>query len=270
MPGSTKKNLWGLLLLVAFVFVCWILTWYLLKDIDDRGTFGDMFGSVNALFSGLAFVGLIYAILLQRNELELQREDLKHTREELKGQKEALSAQNETAIQQNFDNTFFQLLRLHNDIVNAIDVRDENRRSTSTGRDCFLEFYNHLNKMHMGTRKVDSGDELERIELFFNAHYSKYQSDLGHYFRNLYNIVKFVDNSSVPDKRLYTNLVRAQLSSYELVLLFYNCLSSKGYGKFSPLIEKYSLLKHLQKNKLLDQDNHVGYYCAKAYGKGDS
>jgi len=48
-----------------------------------RGMFGDMFGAVNALFSGLAFAGVIYAILLQSKELELQREELKLTRQEL-------------------------------------------------------------------------------------------------------------------------------------------------------------------------------------------
>jgi hypothetical protein len=42
-----------------------------------------MFGAANALFSGLAFAGVIVAILLQRNELELQREELALTRHEL-------------------------------------------------------------------------------------------------------------------------------------------------------------------------------------------
>lgn len=42
-----------------------------------------MFGAVNALFSGLAFAGIIYTILPQRRELELQREELRATRTEL-------------------------------------------------------------------------------------------------------------------------------------------------------------------------------------------
>ena len=42
-----------------------------------------MFGAINALFSGLAFGGVIYAILLQRKELALQREELALTRKEL-------------------------------------------------------------------------------------------------------------------------------------------------------------------------------------------
>ena len=35
-----------------------------------------MFGAVNALFSGLAFAGVVYAIFLQRMDLALQRKEL--------------------------------------------------------------------------------------------------------------------------------------------------------------------------------------------------
>ena len=50
---------------------------------SERGTFGDMFGAVNSLFSGLALAGVIYAIILQRQELALQRQELELTRDEL-------------------------------------------------------------------------------------------------------------------------------------------------------------------------------------------
>ena len=52
-------------------------------DWSTRGTFGDMFGAANALFSSIAFVGILFAILLQRQELTLQRKELSLTREEL-------------------------------------------------------------------------------------------------------------------------------------------------------------------------------------------
>jgi hypothetical protein len=45
-----------------------------------RGTFGDMFGAVNALFSGLAFACIFYSLLQQREDLRLQREELEETR----------------------------------------------------------------------------------------------------------------------------------------------------------------------------------------------
>ena len=62
----------------------------------QSGTFGDTFGAANALFPGLAFGGVIIAILLQRKELELQRKELELTRNELartaEAQEEAASS----------------------------------------------------------------------------------------------------------------------------------------------------------------------------------
>ncbi|WP_050937395.1 hypothetical protein [Vibrio harveyi] len=70
----------------CMVLAIWGVTWLWLgsKPNEVRGTFGDMFGAANALFSGFAFIGVIYAILMQRTELSLQREELSLTREELK------------------------------------------------------------------------------------------------------------------------------------------------------------------------------------------
>ena len=58
--------------LVAGVIVVWAASGYLIYNYAgaDRGIFGDMFGAVNALFSGLAFVGIQYTILLQRADLK--------------------------------------------------------------------------------------------------------------------------------------------------------------------------------------------------------
>jgi len=45
--------------------------------LQQLASLGDAFGSANALFSGLAFIGVIAAILMQRSELALQRRDLR-------------------------------------------------------------------------------------------------------------------------------------------------------------------------------------------------
>jgi len=80
---STKTPKWVWVLGIgglAFVFSGWGLSWLLIDqfvDSSDRGTFGDMFGAINALFSGLAFGGVIIAILLQRQELIEQRKEIR-------------------------------------------------------------------------------------------------------------------------------------------------------------------------------------------------
>ncbi|BAV33755.1 hypothetical protein SCL_1444 [Sulfuricaulis limicola] len=258
-PGN-----WQAIGLIAFVVLCWLGLGFYASSRPEPGEFGDMFGSVNALFSGLAFAGLIYAIWLQRIELRLQRRELEATRAELAGQRAQMEAQNRTLRKQNFEDTFFQLLRLHNDIVNAIDLvkTGEGGRITK-GRDCFSVFYKRLREKY-----AEKQEEFERggiaVQHFLNevylAFYKEHEAELGHYFRSLYNIVKFIKNSEVPDKRLYTNLVRAQLSSNELLLIFYNCLSKMGNEKFRPLTVEFNILKHLQTDQLLKSDHASLYY----------
>jgi hypothetical protein len=67
------------------ILVVWALggaAVYFTQAPTDRASFGEMFGAINALFSGLAFAGVICAILLQREDLALQRTELQLTREE--------------------------------------------------------------------------------------------------------------------------------------------------------------------------------------------
>jgi len=54
------------------------------------GTFGDSFGAINALFSGMAFAGVIVAILMQREELRLQRQELTRSTKAQEAQERAL------------------------------------------------------------------------------------------------------------------------------------------------------------------------------------
>lgn len=75
----------------------WLVSWALLTLFlglpDAPGTFGDSFGAVNALFGGLALVGIYHAIELQRQEIALQQRELKLLRTELGLQREQLHNQ---------------------------------------------------------------------------------------------------------------------------------------------------------------------------------
>ena len=115
----------------------------------------------------------------------------------------------------------------------------------------------------MENKRKDNFDVILDTYLRF---YNKNQSDLGHYFRNLYHIIKLVKYSDIVDKLKYTNLVRAQLSSYELLLLFYNCLSTNGKEKFKPLIEEFHLLKNMPKKELIYPQD-IEQYSNSAYFK---
>ena len=167
---------------------------------------------------------------------------------------------------QTFENTFFQMLSLHHQIVDAVDVAG-GYKETLTGRDCFSAFASRvrrqINADIQGNK--DKKTDFEIATQSYEEYYNQIQDDIGHYFRNLYNTVKFVDLSSVEDKQFYTNLIRAQLSASELSLLFYNCISMHGSQKFRPLIEKYSLLKNMPLARLIKPE-HKDWLAASAYG----
>ena len=267
MGGLIKKknNYIGLYLIIGIVIVIWGLNGWILFDKDDRGTFGDMFGSVNALFSGMAFAALIYTIHLQRNELELQREELSLTRNEIKEQKEYLAVQNEVLRKQNFENTFFQLLNLLQQTRDSFTF--SNKGEGATGKSAFDLAYQELAKRYQSViQKRLAGGETEKsiINSLSSHFFIMHQVDFGHYFRTLYNLIKFVHKTDLKDKRFYTNLIRAQLTNNEVIILFYDCLSDLGMNKFKPLIEEYSILKIIKLDMLLDEKHYI-LYDEKAY-----
>ncbi len=92
--ADKKKRSWlvygGILVLVptlvlVYASVLLYLTWPVSElSVSKSGVFGDRFGALTSLFSGLAFAGMIVTILLQRDELELQRGEISQNRVQFK------------------------------------------------------------------------------------------------------------------------------------------------------------------------------------------
>lgn len=250
--NKLDKYLW--LGFPAVVFA-WLVYGYFQGTLQTDSSFDRL----NALFSGLAFWGVIWAILLQKRELAFQRKELELTRGEVRGQKEQLQTQNVTLKQQRFENTFFSLLGLFNSIVNSIEITrtaqlGEPPYVYAKGRECFSTFVSEFSQLYSNeqSQHADWGHRTLCMTAYeFLA--GTRQSFVGHYFRTLYNIVKFIATSEVENKQPYINILRAQLSSSELTLLFYNCISKYGSEKFTPLVEKFGLLENMDFSRLLDQ-----------------
>ena len=278
--GESGKVSWRPLLAIFLgVVLFWTLTVIVLPvyfpTIETRGQFGDSFGAINALFAGLAFAGVIWAIMLQQKELALQRKELKETREEIRGQKEQLQAQNQTLQKQNFETSFFQLLGIHNDIVNSMAIRGKSD-GECLGRDCFDHMLKKIKNAFLsedvaGATIGWNGPEIKKLfnDTYENKFFAEYQPYIGNYFRHLYNVVKFVDESDFPkgikNKKAYTNFIRAQLSSNELGVLFYNCRSERG-AKFKVLVERYALFEDMPSD-VSSQPTHRDAYDKSAYGE---
>ena len=282
---ESKNDLWRTLIYAGLaVLSIWLLSWILIDVFiidSDRGTFGDKFGAVNALFSGLAFAGLIVTLLYQKEELKLQREELAQTREELKGQREEFEEQNKTMKRQRFENTFFNMLSLQQEIVANISfdevktIFDFNahtqdvQRTSYNGRALFREMYLNLN-VSIDAKHYYQGFKSAIKSNNYNVYsYISTTTRFDHYFRHLYHIYKFVDTSDLiedSERYDYACIIRSQLSDYELVMMFYNCLSINGRDKFKPLIEKYSVFNNLR-FELLAKANDKEEYAQGAYNR---
>src|SRR5215203_7086498 len=80
-PPSPLWLILAIILIGAMQLIWWYVLWYRLGwdrgwPMDHLGQLGDLFGGVNALFTGLAFAGLIYTILWQRYDLHIQSKAL--------------------------------------------------------------------------------------------------------------------------------------------------------------------------------------------------
>jgi hypothetical protein len=250
---------------LALTFVIVALSFYVIPraefpittDPNYWGTFGDFLGgTLNPLFGVLTLLGLMLTVWLQMETLDVQRKELKTSNEELAKSTEALAIQNKTMLAQNFEGTFFQMLRRHNELL-------EN-----------LEFQSIAPTATRGLRAINEILSIiaRRRRNYLDAYlgvYDRSNSSLGPYFRNLYHLIKLIDknqNLTDADRADYASLARAQLSSSELSLIFYNCLTDYGQG-LKPLVIKYRLLKHIDGNQLCDPNlvNDANLYPLETY-----
>jgi len=193
---NKTKLIWPVCFVLIIIFGILFLNGYFFYNNVDRGTFGDMFGAANALFSGLAFGGIIYTILLQR-------EDLKSTKEEFK-------------VKQ-FETNLFNMINTHLKIVEQLSFKEDNN-NTIKGREVFRIIYE--------TKKLNTNSKISFDE----------RDDLGHYFRNIYRILKVISREEFKGtdyevktrKHRYSNLLRSLLSTYELKSILFWCIQEDG------------------------------------------
>ncbi len=247
---SLGKGIWIVLALILVVFG--VYSFLIAPLIPDN-----KYDPLSALFSGLAFWGVIYAILLQKSELALQRKELELTRGEVRGQKEQLEAQNLNLRQQRFEQTLFSLLDLFNITVSSLQVTGRHMLGDTppilaAGRDCFPSFYGELERQYNSAQNQQP--ELPYTDLC-KAAYEQFpeakRQQLGHYFKTLGHIIEFIATSEVRDKHMYVKILRAQLSSTELKLLLYYTLGQSCPPNLIAHIEKFGLLEGLEPTDLL-------------------
>ena len=98
-------------------------------------------------------------------------------------------------------------------------------------------------------------------------YYGGHKVRLGHYFRHLFQTVKFVDRVTflnTEQKREYVKMLRAQMSDYEQEIFFFNSLSIGREWLQEKYIDNYELTKNLPE-RIIGIDPDV--YFPKSRGK---
>ena len=220
-----------------------------LPGFTERGQFGDMFGAFNAFFAGLALIGVVVTLWKQHY------------------------------IQ--VENTFFSMLTLLQQIISSANLKITNATGPDivySGREYFKytfetfeNFYkgqvyrDYQNVYNMGGKEIRinnsnmptlSSEEYKKplIECYEEI-YKNNDYNLGHYFRYIFNIVKYVRESFPEDKvaqNKYIGLLQAQLSNDEMALIFYNALSKHGKnveGKelFREWLDEYDFFQNIDR-----------------------
>lgn len=206
----------------------------------ERGTFGDMFGAVGALFSGLAFAGVIVTMLQQKEELELQRKELAQTNLALESQRKEMESQNRTIMLQRFENTFFNMLNFNVSIRNGIYY-------TSSGEklwgDKAAEYHFRI--------CCNNSDDLNYIENYIGNN-----GQIDYYCRNITGILKLIDQSDIihmDEKESYVDILLSNISFDELGLYYCYCLTLNGSLEAKVLAKKYALFKFFNQDSILEE-----------------
>ena len=173
--------------------------------------------------AAIAAISAVGALRFQQSELARAR-----LREEEEDKRNSIA---------DFERAFFQLLEHHRSIVNSIDI--ESSGASRTGQDGFRSIIYYFE------RRSQPG----QIESWKQT-FEKYKNDLGHYFRFLYHIIRFVDSKPNVDRYSYAQLIRATLSESETLALALNCVWGEGLEKFKPLVERYALLHNLSEQRI--------------------
>lgn len=264
--NDTLFKMLHMMMVAGISLMIFFFIFNLFGDGEKLGPFGDFLGGVlNPIFTLMTFFGVIVTIALQKIEL-------KAAREEYTKSANALSTQ---AI----ENTFFNMLSLHHKIVEKLNT-DVNHFS---GTIAFLEDESKINTLSLISGNLCHGvDVFSRVlailkqggsEIATINSYRFIQENhnviLGHYFRNLYQIMKFIhENDNIDDieKRKYMSILRAQLSTDELAVLYVNCTSDMvDNGEFRSLLVNYQMLEHmkLELRPLQPLEESYVYYTSK-------
>ena len=235
------------------------------KTYETRGLFGDSTGAINTLFSSLAFAGVILTLYWQIQESSKNKEEdhrkqfedvffrmTDHFEQIILGLRISINKGSIYNLWGTRDaDSDLQIANVNNGQANTSGMGDVNQtipeKEVRTGREVFQYLYEQYMKEGYTMMTAIKNDKIDGYENIM-------EGQLDHYFRFYYRILRYIDDSKLVSdiqKYGYATILRAQMSSYEMLIMHYNGISSVGFEKLKPLMEKYSMLNNIREERLV-------------------
>lgn len=204
---------------LCLVFWASNLLFAIAVDTDTRGSFGDTFGVVNSIFSAFALLGVAWGISQQRQQLSQTREELEVVKDGREETRRIFKDQQANLQQERFETTFFQLFSAFQNLTSSLTVKDG---TDVLGKDVFSVYLRSLNSRYkfnidqVYDAELENIDDVKDLEHFpnnfllanmsilqhtYSDFFKVFGSDIGRYFRSLYTIIKYVDDSLIEDEK---------------------------------------------------------------------
>jgi len=194
----------------------------------NRGLWGDAFGAVSALFTGLAFAGLVLTLYFQSRELDEQRRDEAAAREDSRRIQEVSAEQLDQLRRQRFEQTFFQMLSLLDRSVESMRFRALAGPGWVGGRSGLAQVIGQLVGAMPVAPNEDDEVSQEDVSRAFGDWFEQHGPGLGQYLRLLSETLWMVDELPEDDRPFrYATILGTHLSRNELLLAFYLTMSEE-------------------------------------------
>lgn len=243
----------------------------------ELGTFGDSAGFWNAIFSALAMAAVLISLVYQwhKDSKEEERARLAQFQEQcltmLSMMSEIVSQLRISQTQASFDIGSSELSQGNWNLSSNQGIPEEpqNRSNNNsapdiTGRACFKYIYDERpagrNIRDYIIRNVTNPAEANATENLYTSLRKVTETHFDHYFRTVYRIFKFIKESDLGDvkkekqdgiRELCADLIRAQLSTYELAILYYNGLFPRYRNTSKKIYEHFCLFDNLDPDFLI-------------------
>lgn len=200
---------------------------------SDFGVFGDYIGGTIGTIVGAISIYLVY--ITYSSQVKFARK------------------QDEAMKHQQFETTFFSLLEQQQMIRSQLKgiIGDDTYEGILYLQGLKSQLEDALSELNYIQDEVTEDNKVmlkNRVNGLYVDFFLPNVSNLGHYFRHLYHILKYIDDSQLSDSKKYADLLQSQLSNDELYMIAINGISNYGRKKMLPLMDKYGFLENYNAN----------------------